>query len=158
MERRGAEKIDGQGDESAFSIWDLPSLSQGQRMVAATLRASCPHCGCGRLYDGLYRLHRACPTCGIAFQRNGGEWTGPLCIGITLGSIAGILFWSYFFATGRDFAGIQWVAALVSTATVLVSYRFIKGWWIWLLYATGFLYPEATPDRATLRGKGDPPS
>ncbi|HEY7327171.1 MAG TPA: DUF983 domain-containing protein [Gemmataceae bacterium] len=46
--------------------------------AAALVRQRCPHCHRGRVFDGLFSMHSACPQCGLPFRREEGFWLGAM--------------------------------------------------------------------------------
>ena len=48
--------------------------------LVRALRLRCPHCGRGRLFSGLFRMHEACPACGASFKREQGFYLGSIYI------------------------------------------------------------------------------
>ncbi len=124
-----------------FTLEDLPGLTSLQRLRAA-VRGKCPHCGCGRMFCGVYQLRERCEVCGTPFERQGGEWTGAMWLTVSMSAVLGLAAWAWLFASGHSFDGDQYAAGLVSTAFGLGAYRYVKAWWIWFGYLTGFVYSE----------------
>lgn len=56
------------------------------RTIAAGARLRCPRCGRGKLFARArtLRMHRACPECAWAFEREEGYWTGAVAIDMLL--------------------------------------------------------------------------
>jgi uncharacterized protein (DUF983 family) len=57
--------------------------------LAAIVRGLCPRCRAGRIFAGQVRMNEACPSCGMAFTREEGYFTGAMYISYILG--AGVL-------------------------------------------------------------------
>lgn len=113
-----------------------------QTMLRTTLRLRCPACGEGALFARLFALHATCPVCGVRFERDRGEWTGPVVIAYSLGAGLAFVLWVVLFATGRLFPGAEGLAAIAAGGIAIGSYRFVKAWWIWLIYLGGLVYPD----------------
>ena len=54
--------------------------------VGRALMLRCPRCGGGRLFRGWFRMHDACPACGVSFAREPGFYLGSIYInyGVTV--------------------------------------------------------------------------
>ncbi len=111
-------------------------------MIDATLLDRCPNCGEGKLFESTFQLKEICSHCQVRYERGRGEWTGPVVIGYTFGAGISFFLWVYLFATDRLFIGVEWVLAFLTIATGLITYRYAKGWWIWLIHAGGWVYPD----------------
>lgn len=59
------------------------------------LSPCCPHCGKGKLFASLFKVHKQCPECGLVFE-NANMGDGPayftvLVLGIVIMVLAGIV-------------------------------------------------------------------
>ena len=45
----------------------------------------CPRCGQGRVFASTWAMHRACPVCGLVFEREPGYFTGAMYFSYALG-------------------------------------------------------------------------
>jgi len=119
------------------------------RMLRTTFRGRCPECERGSVFAGVYRTRSHCPECGAWFERNTGNWTGPVVLGYVVGSLAafaaGFLLWWRF----GVFPGLEAAMIAIAFAAALLAYRPIKAWWLWLLWATGLVFPDDTADEAS---------
>ena len=60
-----------------------PVLPPAPGRMTPLLRAAaltCPRCGQGRLFEGLFRMRRACDRCGLPFSREPGFYLGSIYI------------------------------------------------------------------------------
>lgn len=46
------------------------------------------------------------------------------------------------------FAGLEWILVATGIVTVLVAYRPVKGWWLWLMWAAGFVTRDGEDEDA----------
>jgi len=46
--------------------------------VLGVLRQLCPRCARGKIFRGLFAMHRACPSCGLEFEREQGYFVGAM--------------------------------------------------------------------------------
>jgi uncharacterized protein (DUF983 family) len=56
----------------------------------ALLSLRCPRCFEGRVYEGLLRMHRECPRCGLLFQREPGYFLGAMYFSYALAILAAL--------------------------------------------------------------------
>lgn len=117
-----------------------------RRMIASTFRGRCPDCGVGRMFQGFLRIHEVCDVCQVRFERDSGSFLGPTTLAyvVAIGAEAvlfAILVWKWGLFPGLEYA-------LITGAVVAVagSYRFIKGWWIWLLWTSELVYADPDGD------------
>ncbi len=48
------------------------------RWIRCLYRHTCPRCGDGAVFGTLLRMHRACPACGLEFEREPGYFLGAM--------------------------------------------------------------------------------
>ena len=118
-------------------------------MFATTFRFRCPACGEGGLYRTTFQLRETCEVCGVRYERWAGTWLGPpvLAYGIAAVVAAGAGYGLY--VAGYFFEGVEWVLSAIAGGAALASYRSVKAWWIWLLYVTGWVFPDRKPPTAS---------
>lgn len=65
--------------------------------LAALLKERCPRCLEGRVFAGLVRMARECPSCGLAFEREAGYFLGAMYfsygMGILVATPLAVLLW-----------------------------------------------------------------
>lgn len=108
-------------------------------MLRATLFGICPACGRGRMFRGLYALHDTCPVCAVRFERDSGSWLGASVM--TYGAAIVVLLLLGLLLVPRYglFPGLEWILVGAAVVSVLLSYRPLKGWWVWWMWAAGFV-------------------
>ncbi len=116
-----------------------------RRMLRATFRGRCPDCGKGRMFGGAIKLNEVCELCHVRFERDSGSWLGPTTLAYVVAIAAevglfGLLVWKWGLFPGLEYALIA--GAVVSVAA---TYRFLKGWWIWLLWTSELVYADPEP-------------
>lgn len=119
-----------------------------RRMLRTTFRSRCPACGEGRLFAGVFAIRGVCARCGVRFERNSGNWTGPVVLGYGVGSLCAfatgaVLYWGLGVRSGLEL----WMLA-AAFASALLAYRPAKAWWIWLLWATGLVFRDDEEGKA----------
>ena len=118
-------------------------------MTRATFLGRCPNCGNANMFRNLYALHETCPSCGVRFERDTGSWLGALVMtyGAAILVLVGLSIW--MIPRWGLFEGFGLSLAGAAVLTVLVAYRPAKGWWLWWMWAAGFVYRD--DDRSTDR-------
>ena len=128
------------------SRWRTP------RRMLWGLRGRCPACGAPGAFAGPYRLRRACSLCGVVFERDGGSWLGATVLAYGAAIVAMVVVAAVTIPGRGLYPGLElWLIASAS-ATVLVLYRPIKGFWLWVTWAAGWVHrdgedPERPPPR-----------
>ena len=126
----------------AGSRWSTPD-----RMIG-TIVGRCPACGEPGAFTGPYRLRPRCARCGVVFERDGGTWLGAAALAYALAVVAMGLF-ALATVPGRGlYAGLEFWLAGVAGATVVLVYRPVKGWWLWVTWAAGWVHRDGEdPER-----------
>lgn len=120
------------------------------RMWAAT-RGGCPACGGDGAFRGLYALRPLCPHCGVRFERDGGSWLGATVLAYALAVVAvGAAAWWIVARAPQLLPRLEWWLVATAVVSVLLVYRPVKGWWLWWMWAAGWVHrdgedPEARP-------------
>lgn len=131
--------------ERARLRFPVPEILHVNRteIVKRGLRNRCPNCGKKTLFASAFRLHRACPNCGIPLERGDGAFLGSMSInyGVTIGLWlvpALILGW-----TGA-IPGAWAIAMAIFGGAVfpVLFYRSSRSWWFMLFY---FFLPHELP-------------
>jgi len=115
-----------------------------QVLRSVTLR--CPHCRRAGMLRHPYAAHERCPACGLAFQRDEGDFWGAVVFSYAYAGIVGLAVAALLAHAGMErWEAIAYVAAGATVATVLVVFPFAKAQWITLLYFTRGHYEEYRP-------------
>jgi uncharacterized protein (DUF983 family) len=118
-------------------------------MVGSVL-GRCPACGAPGAFAGPYRLRPRCARCGVVFERDGGTWLGAAALAYAVAVVAmGLFAWATVPGRGL-YPGLEFWLAGVAVATVVLVYRPVKGWWLWVTWAAGWVHrdgedPEGVP-------------
>ncbi|ABS62297.1 protein of unknown function DUF983 [Parvibaculum lavamentivorans DS-1] len=96
--------------------------------IEAGLRACCPRCGKGRLYDGFLTLAPACPECGLDYGfADAGDGPAVFIMMIAGFIIVGLVLWVEF-----TWSPPYWVHAVLwiplTLALTVGLLRPLKGW------------------------------
>lgn len=113
-----------------------------RRMFRSTFRGRCPDCGKGEIFSGFLRIRKVCTVCRVRFERDSGSFLGPTTLAYVVAIVADAILFAVLVWKWGLFPGLEY--ALIAGAVVAVagSYRFIKGWWIWLLWRTELVYAD----------------
>jgi uncharacterized protein (DUF983 family) len=124
----------------------IRSVPQVLLQVLRSADLRCPHCRRGPIYRLPYVAHERCPVCGLAFQRDEGDFWGGVVFSYGYACIVGLAVAGLLFRLGVEhWETIAYAAAGAAVAAVLVVFPFAKAQWIALLYATRGHYEEYRP-------------
>lgn len=110
----------------------------------------CPACGSPGAFAGLYRLRPACAHCAVVFERDAGSFLGATVLAYTAAVVAMVVV-AVVTIPGRGlYPGLEAWLIGSATLTVLLLYRPIKGGWLWVTWAAGWVHrdredPERPP-------------
>lgn len=116
-----------------------------RQALANALRLRCPHCGDGKLFDGLIAMHGECPQCHMQFEREPGYFIGAIYINyaLTVGlALSGFFALEYFAALTLRVQLPIWV--VFCGVFPVFSFRFSKSLWLAVDY---LINPEPPPLR-----------
>jgi uncharacterized protein (DUF983 family) len=104
------------------------------RTIGRGVIRHCPRCGGGHLFTGWFTMKDRCPTCGLRFVREEGDFLGAYVInyGIVSAIVAVVLFGVIALeATGNPGWLVPLIAAGAGVAIVapIVGYPFSKTVW-----------------------------
>lgn len=102
------------------------------------LRLRCPVCGVGRLFRTFFTMHERCPSCGVAFAREHGQWVGSLDINTFLCAFALMIGVAVAPLWSLRTSLIVWCSAAVLVP--LATFRFVRGVWTAIVHLTGGVY------------------
>lgn len=107
------------------------------RALGAGLFLRCPRCTQGRMFAG-FRMLRACPRCGLVFERASGEVTGGMAINTVL-TLVIIIIGALVGGLNPDVPLLPLLSGLGLFALLfpIAFYRSSRGLWAGVLYLTG---------------------
>ncbi|HYF95006.1 MAG TPA: DUF983 domain-containing protein [Symbiobacteriaceae bacterium] len=100
------------------------------------MQLKCPACKTGRIYCGLTRMNEACPSCGVVFEREEGDFLGAVVVAysITAVLVAGGVY-AVEVLTDLDATAHVLLWSLVGAGFLITTYRNMKGIWLGILHA-----------------------
>jgi uncharacterized protein (DUF983 family) len=119
------------------------------------LMRRCPRCGQGKLFTRWFNFPKACPRCGLRFEREEGAFLGSLTINY---GVTGIAFFAllvgWMVATGGR---VRWAPLILASIGVvivvpLLFYPFAKTLWA----AIDFLIYRSDPSYSSSNGSLGP--
>jgi len=113
--------------------------------TSAMILGQCPRCGEGSMFNGWIALHETCPSCGARFERWEGAALGSVAFGYGIGAAVAAVVLVFLWSRGRLGDHAEYWVAGISVASVLATYRPVKGWWIAMLHSMGYVYPDPPP-------------
>ncbi len=114
-----------------------------RQIIARGLHNRCPNCGQCRLFAHGLTLHRACPACGLEFERGEGFFLGSMSInfGVTIVvCLVPILILGLTGVLSQD-----WAIGLAVAGTIffpILFYRSSRSWWLMSFF---FFLPHLLP-------------
>lgn len=111
------------------------------RMIRALIDGlilRCPRCERGRMFAHGFTMHRACPACGLEFERSAGEVTGGMAVN-TVATLTVITVCSLVFGMNPAVPLLPLLLGLAAFAILfpIVFYRSSRGIWASFLYMSG---------------------
>lgn len=125
------------------------------RDMRAMLRATagrCPSCGEGGVFVSLYRVRPTCRRCGVRFERDVGSWLGAMVVAYVFAVVVVVAVAVVAIASRGLFRGLEWLLIGTGIATVVLAYRPAKGWWLWWMWAAGFVTRDGEDEHAPAAG------
>ncbi len=116
-------------------------------MWSAT-KGLCPNCQKVGVFSSFWGVADTCPNCGVRFERESGAWLGAWVMAYTVAVLliateAGALIIAFGL-----FRGLEWVLVVSGILFVVLLYRPIKGWWLWWMWAAGFIHKDGVDENA----------
>lgn len=108
----------------------------------------CPACGEGGVFVSLYGVRPTCRRCGVRFERDVGSWLGALVVAYVVAIVVVAAVAAVLIAFFGLFRGLEWVLIGTAFVTVALSYRPAKGWWLWWMWAAGFVTRDGEDEHA----------
>ncbi|HWQ13380.1 MAG TPA: DUF983 domain-containing protein [Roseiflexaceae bacterium] len=107
------------------------------RALLDGLLLRCPRCHTGRMFTSWFHMRRACPVCGMPFERASGEITGGMGVNI-VATLALVIV----AAAAIGFSSVPLLPAFLVMGALVVLfpiafYPSSRGLWVGVLYLTG---------------------
>ena len=100
------------------------------------LKGQCPRCQSRQLFASRFRLHQACPDCGLPLEQEEGWSLGAIPINYALTCLLWILPVGLLFLTGiLSLTTALILAGLGALIIPLLTYRLTKSLWVGVYYA-----------------------
>ena len=96
----------------------------------AALRFRCPRCCRGAVWRSPFRMHSACPECGLVFEREPGYFTGAMYASYFIGIFITLPIWMAMLFAGAGLAPILIVAIGMVVALTPVSFHYSRVFWM----------------------------
>ena len=114
------------------------------RALWAALKGRCPNCGQGRLFERTLtiRIRSTCTVCGVRFERDQGGFLGPSAMAYVVAVVFEVMLFVVLYRRFGLFPGIEWILIAVGVAAILISWKPLKGVWVWLLWVSGLVWTD----------------
>lgn len=119
------------------------------RAALTGMQLKCPACKAGRVYRSFTEINHTCPTCGVVFEREEGDFLGAMVVAYSLLSVfvaAGVLVLEVLTDLDPMLHVLIW--SLFSTVFLIGFYRNMKGIWLGILHVMiGLKERQAVPPK-----------
>lgn len=116
------------------------------RAMWRATRGRCPNCGSKGIFTSFWGLADACPNCGVRFDRESGTWLGAWVLTYTVAVLLLVIEALLLIFRYGLFQGLEWVLAASGILMVVLLYRPVKGWWLWWMWAAGFVTKDGVDE------------
>jgi uncharacterized protein (DUF983 family) len=106
--------------------------------IGRGIRLKCPVCGVGSLFRTYFAMWEQCPSCGVGFAREHGQWVGSLDINTFLCAFALMIGVGFGPLWSLRTSLIVWCSAAV--VVPILTFRFVRGVWTAIVHLTGGVY------------------
>lgn len=107
-----------------------PSRPGAFRRVAAVLGLRCPRCCVGAVWRAPFRMHPACPECGLVFEREPGYFTGAMYASYAISTFAALPAWMIPLFAGASLATVLIIGFGVVLLLGPVSFHYSRVAWM----------------------------
>lgn len=123
-------KPDGMAGANGQPLTHRQDAGVNSMRLGALLKQRCPRCLEGRVFAGLFRMHRRCPSCGLPFEREPGYFMGAMYLSYSLAIIATAPVWLPMAWFGRPL----WEVLLASGSLLMLGslwlFRYARVLWL----------------------------
>ena len=114
------------------------------RALWSAVRGQCPNCGQGRLFvrPASVKIRETCSVCGVRFERDAGAFLGPSTLAYVVAVVVEVMLFLILVSRYGLFAGLEWVLIGAGLGTILVAWKPLKGFWVWLLWVSGLVWTD----------------
>lgn len=116
-----------------------------RQIVARGLAGHCPNCGSPALFQSehRFRIHEACPDCGMKLDRGEGFFLGPFVINYTLTVIVFII--PIVLLTAFGVIGTRTGIIIAGVVAFIVPLFLYRRSWSWWLMSYFYFLPQKLP-------------
>ncbi len=109
---------------------------QRDLILKRALRGHCPRCDGDGIFATRFRLHRACPACGLPLENEDGWSLGAVPINYTFTCLAWVLPIGLLFVAGLLPLTVALILGGLGTIIIpILTYRRTKALWVGIYYA-----------------------
>ncbi len=101
----------------------------------------CPQCSLGDIYPNLFSIKPkdVCDRCDVRYERDSGVFIMPVFLCYFLGAAFAGLFGLFLGMRYGMFQGFTPTLIAATVVFILLVYRPVKGFWIWMLWLFGLV-------------------
>jgi uncharacterized protein (DUF983 family) len=90
------------------------------------------------LFRRFFEMREDCTRCGVGFNRESGLWLGSMDINLTLSLL--VLLVPVIFLPSLELGETLAIWGIGAVAVPALLFRFVRGFWIALVYLSGGVY------------------
>lgn len=111
-------------------------------IILRGLFGSCPHCGKGRIFNGLYAVNEYCAHCHLPMNDRPGDFTGAAYLNTGLTGFIVIMFGiAAVLLTDISILALSAIAIPMIIVLATLFHRPIRGGWVALMYYSEAITP-----------------
>lgn len=133
--RHGKRPGGGRWRDTPYASWQA---------LWSAVRGRCPNCGQGRLFLRLasVRIRETCTVCGVRFERDPGAFLGPSTLLYVVAVTVEVALFLVLVSRYGLFPGLEWILVVAGVVTILLTWKPLKGLWVWLLWVSGLVWTD----------------
>lgn len=108
------------------------------------LSCRCPRCGQGAIAHSPFVMNEVCPSCGITFWKNEGEWIGPAVINYSAALVAALAGWAVLVMFNCSAAAQLVLPSLAAVVAGVGIVPWSRSFWTLFLYLSGEIALDKT--------------
>ena len=96
-----------------------------------------------RFFKSFYQVKPICDACQVRFERDQGSFFGPALIAYSVALLITLFTGVLLYIYQGYFKGFEYILIGIITASIFLTYRPIKAWWVWFLWITGLVIKDS---------------
>jgi hypothetical protein len=107
-----------------------PATRSYWRILGRALRLRCPRCGKGKLFRGVFKMHRECDVCKLQYEREPGFYLGSIYVNYGLTAVLTTLLYFWGFSRGVNENVLLGSLAIFCFGFPVLFFRHARAIWL----------------------------